>query len=295
MSCRNLLFYPKTELGFVLFVPAGEGGTWQGKLSATSRAPLQVPHGRSRMRSQLGPGAGREHRGSRSSTGLPLPCHPGPQLLPNPAAAGGTPASCRLCPHREATPECPLQPWPPGPALPGFPGPRCSTSRYPWRHDITSAKLPCAQDSALSSLAAASRTFLTSGLNYCSSLSPGREPSRLRKLPLVQTAADLRAQTPGGCDPSACSSCFLSPLPEERGIPARLRSRPCPGSPAGLWEPSRSLWRAFPWGCGSLLPVWVRQEEGKAAGQGRGSRGHRDGDVPVAEGRERGWKDQGRA
>lgn len=46
-----------------------------------------------------------------------------------------------------------------------------------------------AQKTVPSTLATASRTFLTSGLNYCSSLYLGMEPSRLRKLPLVQNVA----------------------------------------------------------------------------------------------------------
>lgn len=45
------------------------------------------------------------------------------------------------------------------------------------------------QKTALYSLATVSCTFLTSGLNHCSSLYLGMEPSRLRKLPLVQNVA----------------------------------------------------------------------------------------------------------
>lgn len=65
-------------------------------------------------------------------------------------------------------------------------------AQHPNIHGDQAPPLPsrsCTQGSALYTLATASGTFLTSGLNYCSSLYLGMEPSRLRKLPLVQNVA----------------------------------------------------------------------------------------------------------
>lgn len=66
------------------------------------------------------------------------------------------------------------------------------TPQHPNIHGDKTSPSPsvsCAEDSALYTLATMSCTFLTSGLNYCSSLYLGMEPSRLRKLPLVQNVA----------------------------------------------------------------------------------------------------------
>lgn len=106
-------------------------------------------------------------------------------------------------------------------------------------------------------------TFLTSGLNYRSSLSPGREPSGLRKLPLVQTAADPRSQPPPGGLRS------ISPHPpgtrQSRSRSSRLeQSTHSPARPPGT--PLLSFSR------GIRLP----ENPGRRRGRRQGSHGRRD-------------------
>lgn len=95
-----------------------------------------------------------------------------------------------------------------------------------------SPSLSCAEDSALYTLATVSCTFLTSGLNYCSSLYLGMEPSRLRKLPLVQNVAAcmlrrLRAVIHQPAAPASLPVFPINPAPLPDSSPGPEVSHTC--------------------------------------------------------------------
>lgn len=96
-------------------------------------------------------------------------------------------------------------------------------AQHPNIHGDKTSPLPslsCAEDSALYTLATVSRTFLTSGLNYCSSLYLGMEPSRLRNLSLVQNVAACVLRCLGAVihQPAAPASLLVFP-PNPASLP----------------------------------------------------------------------------
>jgi len=121
-------------------------------------------------------------------------------------------------------------------------------------------RLSCAEDSALYTLATTSHTFLTSRLNYCSSLYLGVEPSRLRKLPLVQNVAVCVLRRLGTVIYQPAAPATSSVFPAN---PATLPGcSPGPRSPT----PAKS----------SILQQWASQLSTSGEGAERGDHGRQE-------------------
>lgn len=88
-----------------------------------------------------------------------------------------------------------------------------STSKYPWRQDITFAKpFLCRRQCPLHSGNSELHIFdLRAQLLQL--IISGNEAKQAEKASSGAKHSSLRAQTPGGCDPSACSSCFFTRIP----------------------------------------------------------------------------------
>lgn len=91
--------------------------------------------------------------------------------------------------------------------------PCCSTSKYPWRQDITFAKpFLCRRQCPLHSGNSELHIFdLRAQLLQL--IISGNGAKQAEKSFTGAKRSSLRAQMPGGCDPSACSSCFFARIP----------------------------------------------------------------------------------
>lgn len=91
--------------------------------------------------------------------------------------------------------------------------PCCSISKYPWRRGITLAKpFLCRRLCPLHSGKSEPYIFdLRAQLLQL--IISGNGAKQAEKASTGAKRSSLRAQTPGGCDPSACSSCFFTHVP----------------------------------------------------------------------------------